>query len=103
MLKLNENNWNHIAINVNHLIKSLYVYTNFNLFNPDISYPKLHPAIDLQLKRLAFCNSGTCYPSELTYTQFVFWGAAFYKNIRIWDGASTNAWVMMDYLSLKYI
>jgi hypothetical protein len=91
-------NWNYVAIHVNFSQNYLKFYTNFNTMSPTFTNTNIKN-LKLTLNNVLFCSSKTNCNSGTgvnAYTD-VFWGAAFYKNLRIWGGVNTNSWVVHEY------
>ena len=95
-------NWNHILIHVNTVKRTLRLVTNFNYYYPELLIDPVHPAIDINLQKLVFCsNNASCSASSTTstYLNNVFWGAAFYKDLRVSDGINSNFFVSQEYIN----
>jgi hypothetical protein len=101
LYSINPNTWNIITIQVNLLNHSLRVYTNNNLFTPDIKIDNIPTTVKLIPTKLVFCSiqgqsSDNTLCSTSSYASNLSWGAAFYKDIKIWDGVNTNPWLIQQ-------
>jgi hypothetical protein len=101
LYSINTNTWNVVTIQVNLLNHSLAVYINNNLSTPDIKIDNIPNTIKLIPTKLVFCStqgqsSGNSLCSTSSYASNLSWGAAFYKDIKIWVGANTNPWLIQQ-------
>ncbi|MCP3683106.1 MAG: hypothetical protein GY861_10485, partial [bacterium] len=84
---INQGEWNYIAMEVNISFNGtsqyLKVYHNYKLAEPAVKVLDIPTSEDLSLRAIAFCNSSNCTTYSPTIN--VNWGAAYYKNIRLWD------------------
>jgi len=92
-------NWNHVSIHVDLLNRNLRVYTNFNLWDPEVKLDNIHPSVDLGFNRVVFCSTSECIRNSSNYLTNIAWGAAFYKFIRVSDGINYNPWDSLEYYS----
>jgi len=95
-------NWNHVLIHVNTIKRTLRLVTNFNYYTPDLLIDPVHPSIDISLRKLVFCSSNSsCSASSSTsqYLNNIWWGAAFYKDLRLSDGINSNFFVSQEYIN----
>lgn len=95
-------NWNHILIHVDKVKRTLRVVTNFNYYTPDISIDPVNPSIDTSLKRLVFCSKDSDCPASSINNKYlynIFWGAAFYKDLRISEGINSNFFVSQEIIN----
>ncbi len=99
LLSFNPSEWNLITIHVNLLVRSLRVYSNSNFLNPDLKFDNVSSSVNLNIGRMLWCStygsqSDNTLCSSYTYASNMFWGAAFYKDIKVMDGANANPWLM---------
>ena len=96
-------NWNHILIHSNFKTRSFKVVTNFNYYYPEFSMDNFDSSYDLnlQLQKTIFCSNNE-FCGGLTnkaYLNNVFWGAAFYKDLRLSEGTNWNFFNSQEYIS----
>lgn len=94
-------NWNHILIHVNTVKRTLRVVTNFNYYYPDILIDPVNTVTDINLNKFAFCsnNVGCAASYNKEYLNNVYWGAAFYKDIRVSEGINWNFFNTQEYIN----
>lgn len=102
LASLNPLTWNVITIQVTSLnnSNSIKVYTNNNFFKPDINLENINIG-SMIISKLVFCSStgqisDNSLCSSSSYANNITWGAAFYKDIKIWAGLNTNAWLIQQ-------
>ena len=95
--------WNKLLIevkiisNTNKIIK---VYLNFDLNNPRITKPITNNS-NVMLNTIGFCSTpdnGECQPSGTN----IYWGSAYYKNLRIWDLSKASLQTVQSYNNKQY-
>jgi hypothetical protein len=65
------------------------------LGTPSVNLTTIPSSADLNLFAIAFCNNPSC--TSFTPTVNANWGAAFYKDIKVWSNKTTNAYVIQEY------
>lgn len=96
-------NWNHVLIHVNTVKRSLRLVTNFNYYYPEIFLESINTVTNINLQRLVFCsNNEKCNAKSIDYLPNVYWGAAYYKDIRISDGINWNFFNTQEYINNSY-
>lgn len=79
------------------------IITNFNYYNPDISISSwdLNFPNNIAMQKLIFCSNDTLCAALTNryYLTNVFWGAAFYKNMRLNEGNNWNFFSSTEYIS----
>ena len=81
--------WNKIVIRtVLGSSSSVIVYVNYNLDTPSVQISGISK--NMKLSYISFCtdsNNGNCKKDA---TETIYWGSAYYKNIRVWDLLNTD-------------
>ena len=91
--------WNKVIIRTTlhtTLGQNVDVFLNFDLENPIASFSSISSNIDMKLQYISFCSrggSGDCRPGE----SFVYWGSAYYRNIRVWEYRATSLEMIEDF------
>ena len=91
--------WNKIIISTTldpTIGQNVEVYLNFDFENPRASFPSISSSVDMTLKYISFCSrsgSGDCTPG---YDK-IYWGSAYYRNIRVWEYKSSSLEMIEDF------
>jgi hypothetical protein len=101
IFSFNPNTWNVITIQVNLVNRSLKVFSNYNFITPDIKIENIPTSVKLELTKLVFCStqgkaSDNSLCSTASYANDLSWGAAFYRDIKIWDGVNATPWLIQE-------
>lgn len=96
-------NWNHFLIHVNYVKRSFRVVTNFNYYNADFASEGFDSDLEIKLqsKNIIFCSNNDFCDVDKSYLNNVAWGAAFYKDLRLSDGAKWNFFSSQVYIAEK--
>lgn len=96
---INLNEWNLFTIKVDQKKKSIYVYTNFNFYKPEVSVENLSSEYDLSMLNLAFCSGDEFCFMKYSYIGEIrlIWGAAYYKNLKIWDITKSSEYLIQEF------
>lgn len=100
LVNFSQFNWNHISIHVDLVNRNLRVYTNFNFYYPEVKLDNIPSGVDISFNRLVFCSKSSCITSG--YFNNIFWGAAYYKDLKINDGINYNPFASVDDYSSMY-
>ena len=76
---------------------NVYVYINKNFLNSTAAFLNIPTSTNMQLQTISFCthqNNGYCLPGTKVN---VNWGAAYYKNMRVWNLKDTTLQVIEAY------
>ena len=91
--------WNKIIIRTSlhpSIGQNVDIYLNFDFKNPIASFSGISTNIDMKLLYISFCSrsgSGDCVPNQSS----IYWGSAYYRNIRVWEYHSSSLEMIQDF------
>ena len=91
--------WNKIIIRTSldsTIGQNVDVFLNFDLNNPVASFSSISSSIEMNLQYISFCSrggSGDCTPGQSN----IYWGSAYYRNIRVWEYKATSLEMIEDF------
>ena len=91
--------WNKIIIRTSlhpSIGQNVDIYLNFDFKNPIASFSGISTSIDMKLLYISFCSrsgSGDCVPNQSS----IYWGSAYYRNIRVWEYHSSSLEMIQDF------
>ena len=99
LLSLNKNEWIFVFIKteISNTGSNAYVYINKDLNEPQATFKNIPTSTNMALQTISFCthqNNGFCLPGTKVN---INWGAAYYKNMRVWNLKDTTLQVIEAY------
>ena len=82
--------------------QNVIVYVNYNLNTPAAQFSGIPDSINMQLQYISFCSNkdnGYCTSAG---TANIYWGSAYYRNIRVWDLLSADILVVQAFNNKYY-